>query len=201
MKTLVSIRKIEPFPIYDITVDEDHCFKLENGIIAHNSMYPSAVVSGGTGLTYAANDVWIIGRQQDKDGKELTGYNFVINIEKSRTVKEKSKIPISVSFEGGINRWSGMLELALEAGVVAKPKVGWYCRVTEDGEVLGKNYRADQIDNNDEFWTAVLKETKLAEFIKTKYSLANGPMIRSKDETKDLEDYVYGEEAEDEEVD
>ncbi len=44
---LVSKREIAPFPLYDITVDEDHCFELAMGIIAHNSLYPKAVVSGG----------------------------------------------------------------------------------------------------------------------------------------------------------
>jgi len=60
-------------------------------------MYSKAVVSGGTGVVYSADNVWIIGRQQDKDGSEVKGYHFIINVEKSRFVKEKSKIPISVS--------------------------------------------------------------------------------------------------------
>ena len=44
MRTLSKIEYVAPFPIYDITVDDDHCFELENGVIAHNS---KAVVSGG----------------------------------------------------------------------------------------------------------------------------------------------------------
>jgi intein/homing endonuclease len=47
MRKLVSIKEVEKFPLYDITVENDHCFELENGIIAHNSMYPKAIVSGG----------------------------------------------------------------------------------------------------------------------------------------------------------
>jgi RecA/RadA recombinase len=43
-------------------------------------MYPKDIVSGGTGAYYSSNDIWIIGRQQDKDGKELQGFNFIINI-------------------------------------------------------------------------------------------------------------------------
>ena len=59
-------------------------------------LYPKAIVSGGTGIYYSANNIWILGRRQNKKGTEITGYDFVINIEKSRFVKEKSKIPISV---------------------------------------------------------------------------------------------------------
>ena len=55
------------------------------------------------------DNIWIVGRQQDKSGTEIKGYHFIINIEKSRYVKEKSKIPISVSWEGGIQSYSGLL--------------------------------------------------------------------------------------------
>jgi len=73
-----------------------------NHTYMEQGMFPKAVVSGGTGVMYSADNVWIIGRQQEKDGTEIKGYHFVINVEKSRFVKEKSKIPISVSWEGGI---------------------------------------------------------------------------------------------------
>ena len=61
-------------------------------------LFPKDVVSGGTGIYYSADNIWILGRQQDKQGTEIKGYHFVINVEKSRYVREKSKIPISVSW-------------------------------------------------------------------------------------------------------
>ena len=67
-------------------------------------MYPKDIVGGGTGSYYSADNIFILGRQQEKDGADVTGYNFIINVEKSRYVKEKSKIPVGVSFDGGINR-------------------------------------------------------------------------------------------------
>ena len=77
-------------------------------------MFSKAVVSGGTGIYYSADNIYIIGRQQEKTGQDLTGYNFIINVEKSRFVREKSKIPVEVSFEGGISKWSGLLDMAME---------------------------------------------------------------------------------------
>jgi RecA/RadA recombinase len=74
-------------------------------------MFPKAIVGGGTGSYYSSDAIWILGRQQEKDGTDIAGYHFVINVEKSRYVKEKSKIPITVSFAGGINRWSGLLDV------------------------------------------------------------------------------------------
>ena len=50
-------------------------------------LFPKDVVSGGTGIYYSADAIWIIGRRQEKVGTEITGYHFVINIEKSRHVK------------------------------------------------------------------------------------------------------------------
>ena len=84
-------------------------------------LFPKDIVGGGTGIYYSADNIWILGRQQDKVGTEIKGYHFVINIEKSRYVKEKSKIPISVSWEGGVQKWSGLLEVALAGQYIIKP--------------------------------------------------------------------------------
>ena len=76
-------------------------------------LYPKDIVSGGTGVYYSADNIFILGRQQEKEGTDVVGYNFIINVEKSRYVKEKSKIPISVTFDGGISKWSGLLEMEI----------------------------------------------------------------------------------------
>jgi hypothetical protein len=163
-----SVKPVGVMPVYDISVADAKHYIMENGAVTHN-----------TGIYYSADNIWIIGRQQDKDDKELLGYHFVINIEKSRYLKEKSKIPITVSFDSGINRWSGMLDLALEGQFIVKPKQGWYARVDQEtGEIMGKNYRAADIVDNSDFWKAILEETRFAEWIKEKYSLGQGEMIR-----------------------
>ena len=172
MRKLVAIREVKEFPIYDITVENDHCFELENGIIAHNSMYPKTVVGGGTGITYASDAVWVLGRQQEKDGTEVMGYNFIINIEKSRHVKEKSKIPVSVSFNGWINKNSGLIDLALESGNVIKPKNGWYAIVNmETGEISEKSYRLKELESNKDFFEKLLKDKHFNEFVEKRFKL------------------------------
>lgn len=143
--------------------------------IAHvyqtQEMYAKTVVSGGTGIIYSANDIWIISRSQEKDGTDLTGYTFTINIEKSRTVKEKSKIPVTVLFDGGITKYSGLLDLALELGFVIKPKMGWYQRVDpETGEVQERNYRAKDTENA-EFWDPLLKHAEFDAQVRKRFML------------------------------
>lgn len=136
-------------------------------------MYPKDIVGGGTGAYYGADNIWIIGRQQDKDGSEIAGYHFVINIEKSRYVREKSKIPITLSYEGGINKWSGLFDVALDGNYIAKPKNGWYCVVDrETGELLEPNMRASDIVNNKDFWIKLIQKTDFAKHIEKTYKIA-----------------------------
>ena len=140
-------------------------------------LFPKAIVSGGTGIYYSADNIWILGRQQEKTGTEVTGYNFVINIEKSRFVKEKSKIPIAVSWDGGIERYSGLLDVALDSGYVGKPSNGWYCRIDrETGELVQPKVREKDTLKAD-FWKPILEGTDFVEFIKNKYSIGHRAMI------------------------
>ena len=145
-------------------------------------LYPKDIVGGGTGSYYGSDNIWILGRQQDKDGTEIQGYHFVINVEKSRYVKEKSKIPITVSFDGGINRWSGLLDVALDGGYISKPKVGWYARVDRTtGELLTPNFRAGDIVNNGKFWMKIFEETDFSKFIEEKYKIGMGSIMEDED--------------------
>jgi RecA/RadA recombinase len=133
-------------------------------------MFPKDIVGGGTGSYYSADTIWILGRQQDKDGTELIGYNFIINVEKSRYVREKSKIPVTVSFDGGINKWSGLLDIALEGNFVTKPSNGWYAKVDQEtGEVLDKKRFVDT--QTEEFWKDILADEKFKEFVRKKYEI------------------------------
>ena len=136
-------------------------------------IYSKAQISGGTGILYSANDAWIISRSQEKDGTELAGYTFTINIEKSRRVKEKSKIPLTVMFDGGITRYSGLLDLALEAGIVIKPSMGWFQKVDPaTGEVLEGKYRAKDTDTA-EFWEPLLKSKEFNDAVRQKFLLVH----------------------------
>ena len=141
-------------------------------------LFPKAVVSGGTGIMYSADNVWIIGRRQNKTGTEVTGYDFVINVEKSRYVKEKSKIPISVSWDGGIERYSGLLDIALAGGYVVKPNNGWYQSVdTSTGEVQGTKVRQKDTLTK-EFWDPIFKNTDFKDFILQAYTIGHKSMFR-----------------------
>jgi hypothetical protein len=137
-------------------------------------LFPKAIVSGGTGIYYSADNIWIIGRRQNKKGTEVTGYDFVINVEKSRYVKEKSKIPVTVSWEGGVETYSGLLEVGLAGGYVQKPSNGWYETVDPaTGEVLSDGKKRESETLTEEFWTPVFENTDFKEFIKKSYTIGH----------------------------
>lgn len=143
-------------------------------------------------IYYSANSIWIVGRSQDKVGTEIQGYHFTINIEKSRKVKEKSKVPISVSFDGGIKRWSGLLDIALESGHVVKPSNGWYAKVDQEtGEMLGK-VRAKDTETK-EFWLDIVSDSTFQEFVKKKFSIANGQMLADESSPSTIDEEVEDE--------
>ena len=133
-------------------------------------LYPKDIVGGGTGSYYSADTIWILGRQQEKAGTELTGYNFIINVEKSRFVREKSKIPVTVSFEGGINKYSGLMDIALEGNFVQKPSNGWYAKVDQETGEIGDKKRFDDTQTA-EFWNDILATEKFKEYVRKKYEI------------------------------
>jgi len=133
-------------------------------------LFPKDIVGGGTGIYYSADNIWIIGRQQDKKGSEVQGYHFVINVEKSRYVKEKSKIPITVSWDGGVRNYSGLLDVALAGGYATKPSNGWYAEVDQKTGEVGAKVRHDQT-LEEQFWNPIFNNTDFKEFMKKQYSI------------------------------
>ena len=151
-------------------------------------LFPKAIVSGGTGVYYSADTIWILGRQQDKDGTEIKGYHFIINVEKSRFVKEKSKIPVSVSFDGGIQKYSGLLDLALAGNFVVKPNNGWYQKVDRaTGELVGTKVR-EKDTLNSEFWDDILESAEFQKYVVDNYQIGHAAMMQEKYVEVDDED-------------
>jgi RecA/RadA recombinase len=139
-------------------------------------MFPKDIVGGGTGSYYSADNIFILGRQQEKTGTEITGYNFIINVEKSRYTKEKSKIPISVSFDGGIQKYSGIVDIAIDGGFVSKPSPGWYAKIDLTTGEIGDKVRFDATQT-DEFMLPLLKSDKFKEYVNQKYGIAYGNIM------------------------
>lgn len=136
-------------------------------------MFSKQVVSGGTGQYYSADNIYILGRQQNKEGETLAGWNFVVNVEKSRYVKEKSKISLTVKYETGVNKYSGLIELGVEMGLIVKGKIGASLAYTRPSVADDKMWREKET-NTDAFWDPIWKGTDFAARIEAKYKLPSG---------------------------
>lgn len=164
-----NIIKVGKHKVYDLSIEDVEHYVLENGVVTHN-----------TGMIYASNTIWQIGKRQIKEGKEVIGYDFMINIDKSRYLKEKAVIPLNVTYSGGINVWGGLMDVAVLGGFVTKPSNGWYVRphIKDD-----KKSRLNDT-NCEEFWKPVLEDTEFPEFIERVYKLATTKLIQDEvDET------------------
>lgn len=146
-------------------------------------LFPKEIVGGGKGSYYSADNIFIIGRQQEKEGTEVVGYNFIINVEKSRYVKERSKIPVEVSYEGGISKWSGLLDVALLGGYVIKPSNGWYSKKgSEEKFRLKDTY-------NKEFWLPILTNKDFREYVEHIYKVDSSNLAQDFTDTDIQEEY------------
>ena len=161
------MRVITPY----ISVKDIPCVVINHTYANVGGYGPSQVVAGGSGILYAANTIFNISRQQIADGsKELSGYKFKITIDKSRCVKEKSVLSFDVYFKGGIYKYSGLFDLAVECGFINAAGSGWYNKIDDNGVVEEKKYRQKELDTP-EFWEKMLKNERFNKYISDKYKL------------------------------
>ena len=162
-----SIKKVGKLPVYDLSIEDVHYYVTENGVINHN-----------TGLQYSANTIIFTSKSMEKQGTEQVGNNFSLTINKSRFVREKAKIPVTMLFDGGISKWSGLLDMALASGHVIKPSNGWYQKVNkETGEIEEKKYRAKDT-NTHEFWDSIIKDKTFNDWIAHTFKIANESLLK-----------------------
>lgn len=142
-------------------------------------LFPQKVMGGGKGNMLASNNVINITKSQEKEGTELVGFKFMMTIDKSRFVKEKSKIPFIVNFDKGLNIWGGFLDLCLEFGNIIKPSNGWYQLVNkETGEVIGTKMREKDLYKR-EIMEPIFNDPEFKKFVEDQYCIAQGTLLQS----------------------
>lgn len=160
-------------------------------LYAINSFYTSmgakggaldtSVIKGGKQGFLSSDSIFFVTRSQEKEDKELMGWNFNYYALKSRAVKERSCFTLTVLYEGGIDKYSGLLELAREAGYVDMPTSGWYSRNALSGIADDKKWRKGDMSCA-EFWDPILASPGFDNFIKHKYVLEGSAMIQGDEE-------------------
>ena len=179
MRQIVPKLNIKDIPMLAI----NHVYMDISSFIAKPKM------TGGEGPLLNADNVVFITKSQSKTGNELTGYNFTLNVMKSRDAKSKLKIPVTVNFDSGIQKYSGLIDLALDYGIITKPSNGWYSKVDmETGEVEQKKYRLNDT-NNASFWNPILNDEGFKAWIEKQCSLS-AKMLSDEEITEDFNKFV-----------
>ena len=81
------------------------------------SMFPTKEMGGGSGLKYAASSIVYLSKKKEKDGTEVVGNIIHCKNHKSRLTVENKMVDVRLMYERGLDRYYGLLELALKYGI------------------------------------------------------------------------------------
>jgi len=150
---VIGIKKVGTGKVYDITVDQHENYILENGLITHNS-----------GLKYAASTIAMLSKKKDKDSNnDVVGNIIKVKMHKSRLSKENGLVEVRLSYDKGLDRYYGLLELAEKHNIIKKVSTRY--EMPNGAKLFGK-----EINTNPEkyFTDDILKQ--LDECAKQEYS-------------------------------
>ena len=84
------------------------------------SMFPTKEMGGGSGLKYAASSIIYLSRKKEKDGTEVIGNIIHCKNHKSRLTVENKMVDVRLTYDRGLDRYYGLLELAEKYEVFKK---------------------------------------------------------------------------------
>ena len=129
------------------------------------SMFPQKEMGGGSGLKYAASSIIYLSKRKEKDGTEIIGNIIHCKNHKSRLTVENKMVDVRLTYDKGLDRYYGLLELAEKHGIFKK--VSTRFELPDGSKQFGKTilnnpqeYFTDEIMQKLE--TAATKEFKYA---------------------------------------
>ena len=81
------------------------------------SMFPQKEMGGGSGLKYAASSIVYLSKKKEKDGTEIIGNIIHCKNHKSRLTVENKMVDVRLTYDKGLDRYYGLLDLALKYGI------------------------------------------------------------------------------------
>tara|TARA_B100000035_G_scaffold182512_1_gene155809 strand:- start:2037 stop:3095 length:1059 start_codon:yes stop_codon:yes gene_type:complete len=105
------------------------------------SMFPQKEMGGGSGLKYAASSIIFLSKKKEKEGTEVIGNIVHCKNAKSRLTVENRMVDVRLSYEKGLDRYYGLLDMALAFGVFTKEgtRVKLPNGKTEFGKTINNN--------------------------------------------------------------
>ena len=84
------------------------------------SMFPTKEMGGGSGLKYAASTIVYLSKRKEKNGTEVIGSIVHCKTHKSRLTVENKMVDVRLTYNRGLDRYYGLLELAEKHGILKK---------------------------------------------------------------------------------
>ena len=89
------------------------------------SFIPQKEMSGGSGLKYAASTILFLTKKKDREGTDIAGNIITVTAAKSRFTKQWKKVGVKLSYETGLDRYYGLLDLGAKYDIIKKAAKGW----------------------------------------------------------------------------
>jgi RecA/RadA recombinase len=114
------------------------------------SMFPQKEMGGGSGLKYAASSIIFLSKRKEKEGTEIIGNIIHCKNAKSRLTVENRMVDVRLTYDKGLDRYYGLLDLALAFDVFKKQgtRVLLPTGKTEYGKTINNNpekYFTDEV--------------------------------------------------------
>lgn len=123
---------------------------------------PTNEIAGGSGLKYSASTIAMLSKKKDKDGTDVVGNIIKVKMYKSRLSKENAQVEVKLSYEKGLDRYYGLLDLAEKYGIIKKVSTRY--ELPDGSKVFGKEINT----NPEKYFTkeimAQLEEAAQKEF-------------------------------------
>jgi RecA/RadA recombinase len=132
------------------------------------SYVPTKEISGGSGLKYAASTIAMLSKKKEKDGDgEIIGSQIKIKTFKSRLSKENQDATVLLTYNKGLDRYYGLLELAEKYEIIKKVSTRY--ELPDGRKVFGK-----EINNRPELYFTEEILAKLEVCAKKEFSYGMG---------------------------
>ena len=126
------------------------------------SMFPQKEMGGGSGLKYAASSIIYLSRRKEKVGTEVVGNIIHCKNHKSRLTVENRIVDVRLTYDKGLDRYYGLLDLAEKYDVFKKVSTRY--ELPDGSKQFGKTSMNDPEKYFTEEIMAQLEECAIKEF-------------------------------------
>ena len=116
------------------------------------SLFPMKEMGGGSGLKYAASTIVYLTKKKEKDGTEVIGNIIHCKNHKSRLTVENRVVDVRLTYDKGLDRYYGLLELAEKYDVFKK--VSTRFELPDGSKQFGKTI----LNNPEQYFTEEIME-------------------------------------------